>query len=130
MEIKRSGSQPSGKGPADWFTGVVRIDPLFQSSPRIQAAGERVDGVRLDGVGGGIGHVKASATRCESGYIRTRADAKHSNGSKTAGRGIDRKQGDRTRDLVHNIEETPGGVNLAKPRTRPSGDNGASRKGS
>ena len=31
MEIKRSGSQPSGKGPADWFTGTVRIDPLFQA---------------------------------------------------------------------------------------------------
>ena len=29
MEIKRSGSQPSGKGPAEWFTGAVRIDPLF-----------------------------------------------------------------------------------------------------
>ena len=29
MEIKRSGSQPSGKGPADWFTGTVRIDPLL-----------------------------------------------------------------------------------------------------
>ena len=29
MEIKRNGSQPSGKGPADWFTGTVRIDPLF-----------------------------------------------------------------------------------------------------
>jgi quercetin dioxygenase-like cupin family protein len=28
MEIKRSGSQPSGRGPADWFTGTVRIDPL------------------------------------------------------------------------------------------------------
>ena len=28
MDIKRSGSQPSGKGPADWFTGTVRIDPL------------------------------------------------------------------------------------------------------
>ena len=28
MEIKRSGSQPSGKGPAEWFTGTVRIDPL------------------------------------------------------------------------------------------------------
>ena len=31
MEIKREGSQPSGKGPADWFTGTVRIDPLFQA---------------------------------------------------------------------------------------------------
>jgi quercetin dioxygenase-like cupin family protein len=29
MEIKRIGSQPSVKGPADWFTGTVRIDPLF-----------------------------------------------------------------------------------------------------
>lgn len=29
MEIKRVGSQPSGKGLADWFTGTVRIDPLF-----------------------------------------------------------------------------------------------------
>jgi quercetin dioxygenase-like cupin family protein len=31
MEIKRSGSQPSAKGPADYFTGAVRIDPLFQA---------------------------------------------------------------------------------------------------
>ena len=29
MEIKRNGSQASIKGPADWFTGTVRIDPLF-----------------------------------------------------------------------------------------------------
>src|SRR5947199_114705 len=29
MEIKRAGSQPSGKGPADWFTGTVRIDPII-----------------------------------------------------------------------------------------------------
>jgi len=29
MEIKRTGSQPSGKGPAEYFTGSVRIDPLF-----------------------------------------------------------------------------------------------------
>lgn len=31
MEIQRVGTQPSGKGPADWFTGTVRIDPLFQA---------------------------------------------------------------------------------------------------
>ena len=31
MEIKRSGSQPSDKGPAEWFTGTVRIDPLFEA---------------------------------------------------------------------------------------------------
>ena len=29
MDIKRVGSQPSGKGPAEYFTGTVRIDPLF-----------------------------------------------------------------------------------------------------
>src|SRR5437763_10337204 len=31
MEIKRVGSQASAKGPAEWFTGHVRIDPLFQA---------------------------------------------------------------------------------------------------
>src|SRR6185295_17049961 len=31
MEIKHNGSQPSGKGPADYFTGTVRVDPLFQA---------------------------------------------------------------------------------------------------
>jgi hypothetical protein len=40
MEIKRSGSQPSGKGPADYFTGTVRIDPLFEAPgpARVRAA--------------------------------------------------------------------------------------------
>ena len=32
MEIKRVGMTPSGKGPADWFTGAVRIDPLVQAA--------------------------------------------------------------------------------------------------
>jgi len=31
MEIKRSGSQASTNGPIDWFTGAVRIDPLFEA---------------------------------------------------------------------------------------------------
>ena len=31
MEITKSGSEPSAKGPAEYFTGTVRIDPLFQS---------------------------------------------------------------------------------------------------
>ena len=40
MEIKRNGSQPSVKGPTDWFTGAVRIDPLFQppAPARVQGA--------------------------------------------------------------------------------------------
>jgi quercetin dioxygenase-like cupin family protein len=42
MEIKRSGSQSSGKGPADWFTGTVRIDPLFQPIPPARAVGASV----------------------------------------------------------------------------------------
>ena len=42
MEIKRSGSQPSSKGPADWFTGTVRIDPLFQVTAPARVAGNRV----------------------------------------------------------------------------------------
>jgi quercetin dioxygenase-like cupin family protein len=31
MQIKRSGADPSAKGSAEWFTGTVRIDPLFQA---------------------------------------------------------------------------------------------------
>ena len=40
MEIMRAGSRPSGKGPADWFTGSVRIDPLFNphAPERVQGA--------------------------------------------------------------------------------------------
>ncbi len=39
---KRIGSQPSAKGPADWFTGTVRIDPLFQAPDPARAAGAHV----------------------------------------------------------------------------------------
>jgi len=42
MEIKRSGSQPSAKGPAEWFTGTVRIDPLFPVTAPARAAGNAV----------------------------------------------------------------------------------------
>ena len=42
MEIKRSGSQPSGKGPADWFTGVVRINPLLAPPEPARVAGASV----------------------------------------------------------------------------------------
>jgi quercetin dioxygenase-like cupin family protein len=42
MEIKRAGSQPSAKGPGDWFTGTVRIDPLFQAAAPGRAAGAAV----------------------------------------------------------------------------------------
>src|SRR5215467_4520255 len=42
MNIKRSGSQPSGKGPAENFTGSVRVDPLFQAPNPARAVGASV----------------------------------------------------------------------------------------
>jgi len=42
MDIKRAGSRPSVKGPAEWFTGSVRIDPLFQTEKPGRAAGASV----------------------------------------------------------------------------------------
>src|SRR5947207_559992 len=42
MDITRAGSQPSNKGPADWFTGTVRIDPLFPAHAPARAAGASV----------------------------------------------------------------------------------------
>ena len=42
MEIKRSGSQPSTKGQADYFTGNVRFDPLFQANNPARAVGVSV----------------------------------------------------------------------------------------
>src|SRR6185437_5840946 len=42
MDITRAGSQPSGKGPAGWFTGTVRIDPLFAVAAPSRAAANTV----------------------------------------------------------------------------------------
>jgi quercetin dioxygenase-like cupin family protein len=42
MEITRSGSQPSGKGPAEYFKGTVRIDPLFQAADPARVVGASV----------------------------------------------------------------------------------------
>jgi quercetin dioxygenase-like cupin family protein len=42
MEIKKSGSQPSGKGPQDYFTGTVRIDPLFTAPDPARVAAASV----------------------------------------------------------------------------------------
>ena len=42
MDIKRSGSQPSTKGPSEYFTGTVRIDPLFQANDPARAVGASV----------------------------------------------------------------------------------------
>ncbi len=42
MEIKRVGSQASGSGPAEYFTGTVRIDPLFEAKAPARALGSSV----------------------------------------------------------------------------------------
>ncbi|HEU0208417.1 MAG TPA: cupin domain-containing protein, partial [Candidatus Udaeobacter sp.] len=42
MEIKRSGSQPSTRGPGDWFTGNVTIEPLFEAPEPARVRGANV----------------------------------------------------------------------------------------
>jgi len=42
MEIRRSGAQASRKGPAEWFTGTVRIDPLFAAPEPARVSGGMV----------------------------------------------------------------------------------------
>ncbi len=42
MQITRSGAQPSGKGPTEYFTGPVRIDPLFSAPDPARVAGASV----------------------------------------------------------------------------------------
>jgi quercetin dioxygenase-like cupin family protein len=42
MDIKRNGSQPSTKGSTEYFTGTVRIDPLFQANNPAGAVGASV----------------------------------------------------------------------------------------
>ena len=42
MDIKRAGSQPSAKGPDAWFTGTVRIDPLFSALEPARTGGALV----------------------------------------------------------------------------------------
>ena len=42
MDIKPSGSQPSAKGPAEYFTGYVRVDPMFQATDPARASGASV----------------------------------------------------------------------------------------
>lgn len=42
MDIKRSGSRPSGKGPADYFTGSVRVDPLIEAKEPARVRGAHV----------------------------------------------------------------------------------------
>ena len=57
MEIKRSGSQPSAKGPVEFFTGDVRIDPLFEPPAPARTLGATVTferGARTPRMGGDV----------------------------------------------------------------------------
>jgi quercetin dioxygenase-like cupin family protein len=42
MDIKRNGTRPSAKEPADWFTGIVRIEPLFEAPDPARGRGASV----------------------------------------------------------------------------------------
>ena len=57
MEIKRVGSRPSGKGPAEWFTGAVRIDPAVRR--RRAGAGRGGHGHLRAGGADGLAHPSA-----------------------------------------------------------------------
>jgi hypothetical protein len=55
MDIKRSGSPPSRKGPAEYFTGTVRIDPLFEAVDPARVVGAK--GV-LYGIAAALPHMR------------------------------------------------------------------------
>jgi quercetin dioxygenase-like cupin family protein len=42
MEIRRNGATPSNKGPEEWFTGTVRVDPLFAAQDPARTSGASV----------------------------------------------------------------------------------------
>ena len=71
MEIKRAGSQASTKGPSDYFTGTVRVDPLFQAPAPARASGAAVK-VRTR-CADGVAHTPARTDARRDGRFRTRA---------------------------------------------------------
>jgi quercetin dioxygenase-like cupin family protein len=82
MDIKRSGSQASGKGPAGWFTGTVRIDPLFQVNDPARTSGASVTfepGART------IWHPPAGPDPDRDGWLRLDAALGRPGGGNPAG---------------------------------------------
>ena len=85
MDIKRAGSEPSGKGSAKWFTGTVRIDPLFSvtaGAGRVQREGGRVGPIFPDDVVWFAPHEKhwhgaAPATAMSHIAIQEKQDGSH-----------------------------------------------------
>ncbi|GKS57836.1 hypothetical protein YTPLAS18_13630 [Nitrospira sp.] len=85
MEIKRIGSQPSSKGPADWFTGTVRIDPLFQANEPARSTGARVTfepGARTAWHTHPLGQTLDGHIRLRPGPILGRSDQEDSAGGR------------------------------------------------
>ena len=63
MDIKRNGTQPSGKGPAEWFTGTVRIDPLFKApDPALQTRLVDLGGMIVSGSPADFGKLVSDET--------------------------------------------------------------------
>ena len=58
MEIKRVGSQTCVRGPADWFTGTVRIDPLFEAPEPARVRGLDIDALKT--VAHGVNSLRGS----------------------------------------------------------------------
>ena len=78
MEIRRNGVQPSNSGPPDWFTGTVRVDPLFQAREPARTSGASVTfepGARSDWHTHPLGQtliVTAGVAGCSAGAVRSR----------------------------------------------------------
>ena len=75
MEIKRPGSRPSGKGPAEWFTGNVRVDPLFEAPEPARAAGALVTfelSIWRDLIPRFTSHARAASIAGRLGWVPTK----------------------------------------------------------
>ena len=72
MNITKGGSQPSGKGPADWFTGTVRIDSPFQRQGPARIGGATV--TFESGGAHGLAHTLGQALIVTSGSGRVQRD--------------------------------------------------------
>src|SRR4051794_22766732 len=87
LSIARAGTQPSQKGPAEYFTGSVRIDPLFQAKDTTQASGAYVT---FEPGANGVACAPARADAGRDGGRRPRADRGRSDrGDPSGRRGLD-----------------------------------------
>ncbi len=87
MDIKRSGSRPSGKGPDEYFTGNVRIDPLFEAPDPARARGASVTfepGARSAWHTHPLGQTLIVTSGC--GWVQSEGRSK--NGNTTGRRGL------------------------------------------